>query len=539
MNSTIFDNRDDKVSDAQLRRELELNDIIEKRLGLLEKIGRQKTENVRQTELGTARENERHQKQAEQARHTQSSVEPAGRGWEQTRLARPAANMPESAMKMPGAPAGMAGGAISMAGGVATAATAMFEVARSVAILTTNLANIGQNSSLSGTQKSRSIAREMHMGWAVDLADAADGTTERLRKLSEETHPKRMAQVEIESQERQVTDKMISDRHVANYRADLSQQYAKRVADKKAPIIDRSTAAGERQHQEAETMRPLQMDLEKAEIEAKVAQRQSELLRKDIARSQSIRDETLKHGEKMNLRARNEDFGTDNEGKKRSRWEYVNVVAEQAEGRSEAEASGKDAENRSNELMQKRQQLQQADAAAAQAAFKAEEARTNVMRGQLQIMEARERKHASSSRNLGAMNPLERQMALDAVKLFRANKNNPDAMLPEQLRHVAALIPDELAAAETKIGEAARRESGVDTLGVGDNKTLDERRKEIQETQAKIDVKVAFDESMLAKKMAEALAGLAEKISADFKVVFGAAVQQIMARQGLSNAQPK
>lgn len=393
---------------------------------------------------------------------------------------------------------GQLGGSLGGAGAAVGLAAAAFGAVTLAADKAASAIEVMNNGAMTAAQKQDQFTKMMPGGETyIKLRDAIAGVTESMRLLALEHQNLSLAQANAQEKKmREVAGQAEVDRA-----ANLGTAYNRaRVPDTLNKLAGgRGTYAGQLAYEEAAARFGPQAALSRAEEEAKAARKDygaSGARRVDLEanrvrlidrmdKARAAEEQAVKNGNAFGANAGDNKVARTAAGLNalRAEQEVLNN-----EARIEAEI------NRQKDL----------GVTLAQKESAARQAQNGMLKAELQLLQQKEQRQSGAAQALGSMNPAQRAMAVQAVKM--AQQVGDVGMLPPSLRGLAQQVaPGMMGKLTEKSGENSKEFKELQGLGAVDKGSLDETRREVAKTQTQVEVNVNLDTEAMAKKIAEAL----------------------------------
>lgn len=391
-----------------------------------------------------------------------------------------------------GAGLGAVGRAVGTAGAVMTGMGAVMD-------RVSKAAEIMNDSFSTGAQKTRALVNEfVPFGEKLTrLGDALDGTADRMARAefgAKIQNAEEGARYAGEARQRTAA----AEEFAARSTLAATQRY--RLGG--LGTFDRSTVLGTHEYNDEQATQPAWDARTRAQREVAAARANSKYAENAMAEAE------------RNLRARKAGSDAANrrhqgfiDAENRTGFRYK---AERAESGSAAQVASVQLANAQKQYEEEITRSRERRLQLAQAESNLRKADVEYSRAQLEVEKNREARQSAISQGIGAQSKGERMSNFNALKLLESRGIEN---LPPELQEMAARVaPEYVAKQREKFGEQALRNEGgfsseqmTKFFGKDFDKTLAERRENIDKLQADVRMNVQIDEDAFAKAVVEAL----------------------------------
>jgi hypothetical protein len=401
-----------------------------------------------------------------------------------------------------------------------TAAVSSFTAAAQGAAQATNIA---ASSAMTGAQKSRAMAEAIPIVGRVaqavhDLADAFERTEDRIRQSRYRFEEAAIRQAGFIEREQA---RLSAQSRIGPQETLAEAMRGARVI--KAPDQYGQTHLEEIRLREQAQRYPLLTASARAQHAANAANRDVEAARRQynrlIARRSILRAEAQDARRASELAVEQENESND----PRSLQFWVTNGRRQKATREERGREALEANRalQGNEqlIQQASLQLQERQTVAAEKESLARKTSLAVLRDQVEVLRARGQMILAETESAGRMNPLQRQIGLQALRAVKAGGR--DSVTPEMLGLAEQLAPAYMRDLYARHGAKAPETEALKAEGFWRPESIEAIRTELGKVQTQVQVAINLDEAALAERIAEALRDGMTRLIASMRIQMG------------------
>ena len=384
---------------------------------------------------------------------------------------------------------------------------------------TTNIGNVLQNTSLTGSEKGRGIGRSLGLCGVIDFVDMLSGRSESKRQFFQERLPIQEITTRAGIERQQVGMSMGFQAGSAQNRAEALGNFTPVGTNN----YDRFSSAGKIAYENEQKLWPLLNQRRRAELEITAAKKTQA---KEEAKLYEIDTDIARLSEKQRaLRKTNQYGGAD------IAQHQINLAEEK---RVSDELSGK-----LSLKQQAEQRVNQARGVTSQAQYSERAADIAVKKEKISQMEERRSRTLASSERFGFMGEADKMMGIEA---FQEMKRAGWANLTQEQKQMVASVDPETARLEAQkqgIEDPYRKQlQGMGGLAgeEGNMAGLQRLQNEISTQKSTVEVMINLNESALAEQIAKHMSSWMQGLFNEIEARMKKDKQDVFQKQQMRNA---